>query len=372
MKICFVASHFPQGGAERQITELIKGLVKKDFDITLLLYQSNELFYDELFKLPIKIVRNNRVENGNRIYKWILNILFLQKKLRQENYDILHTYLFHNGLIVRLFSGKKYKGKILYSVRNSYQDASLLYRIADKFLSSKSINVFNSRKSLNEFSIIKRNSKSNLHLIYNGFDIKRFNNDGRIKNTEIVFGTVGRFTKQKNQIQILEALALLKMKNNFNFKLYLIGDSLLDKTTQIREFISNNNLSENVMILDSQKNIEEYYKKFDVFILSSIYEGCPNVLFEALLSGCLCIISKGANSDGFIVSGENGYVYDGTTDDLVKLISEVNSKFKENALQKTIVNGVQYALNNFSIESMVEKYISIYYCLIKSDKSKIE
>jgi len=52
-KICFIASHFPQGGAERQITELIKGLIERGYQITLICYQSNVIFFREIKELNI-------------------------------------------------------------------------------------------------------------------------------------------------------------------------------------------------------------------------------------------------------------------------------------------------------------------------------
>ena len=44
--ICFISSHFPQGGAERQISELIKGLIKRGYKISLICYQSDIIFFD--------------------------------------------------------------------------------------------------------------------------------------------------------------------------------------------------------------------------------------------------------------------------------------------------------------------------------------
>ena len=81
-----------------------------------------------------------------------------------------------------------------------------------------------------------------------------------------------------------------------------------------------------------KKDIEIYYLKFDVFILPSIYEGCPNVLFEAMLSKCLCIVSIGSNSDNFIIDGVNGLVYDGSDKDLkLKLMEAISIIQKKRA-----------------------------------------
>jgi hypothetical protein len=92
--ICFIASHFPQGGAERQILELIKGLLKKEYKVTLMLYQSDQVFYNEILELDIKLILNKDKPSKNIFFKWINNILFLRKNLKNKSFDILHTYLF--------------------------------------------------------------------------------------------------------------------------------------------------------------------------------------------------------------------------------------------------------------------------------------
>ena len=54
--ICFVLSHLPQGGAERQTINLIRMLNGYGYRITLVLYASPEIFYREVLDLPIKVL----------------------------------------------------------------------------------------------------------------------------------------------------------------------------------------------------------------------------------------------------------------------------------------------------------------------------
>ena len=77
-KICFIASHFPQGGAERQITELIKGLIERGYQITLICYQSNVIFFREIKELNIELILNNNKPSKSTFIKWIKNVMKLQ------------------------------------------------------------------------------------------------------------------------------------------------------------------------------------------------------------------------------------------------------------------------------------------------------
>jgi glycosyltransferase involved in cell wall biosynthesis len=361
IKICFVLSHFPQGGAERQVLELIKGLLVKNCEVTLMLYQSDQIFYEELKELDIKFICNLKKTSSVKFVKWINNILFLRNNLKKESYNIIHTYLFFNGLVVRLFAPKKYFGKTVYSIRNSYESVSKLYYFIDKLLNKRAINIYNSKKSFQQLYAKPPISvqKNNL-VIYNGFDVKKFYRNTKICSQVITLGVVGRLTIQKNQIQVLRVLKKIKNDSKRSFKLYLIGDNDLDEAENIKKYINNNGLSEDVVLLDAQNNIEEYYRRFDIFILSSLYEGCPNVLFEALLSKCLCIISKGSNSDLFIKDGFNGFQYDGTDKSLEEKIVESIKLIGTGDANRVRENGYNYAYSNFSLKKMVDNYIDVY------------
>ena len=88
---------------------------------------------------------------------------------------------------------------------------------------------------------------------------------------------IGRFTDQKDQITILKAINILKKK--LKIRLIIIGFG--EKKYELFEYVKKNNLSKFVKIKDKISNPYKILHQSDVFILSSRFEGLPNVLLEA-------------------------------------------------------------------------------------------
>ncbi len=359
IRLCFILSHLPQGGAERQTINLIRGLNPAIYDISLLLYAEQKLFYTEVYRLPVKLIIHKSPER-NKVVRTLSNISFLYKGMRSSDYDVLHTLLSHNGFWVRLLAPRKYAKRIVYSIRNDIKDSPIFYLWFEKILYRKSYVVTNSFKVLEQYcKYIGTKSALNIRNIYNGFDTTRFISlSPPPVSNELTLGTVGRQTIEKNQIQILKAIA--SVNNQYALHFFLVGDKAQTMGSENERFVREKNLKNHVTILDSVPGIEEYYKRFNIFILSSKRESCPNVLFEAMLSECLCIVSAGANSDNFIKDGINGLVYDGTQKMLVEKLIKAFTLIKEDKHYPIVKEGQNYACAHFSLDRMISAYEALY------------
>jgi glycosyltransferase involved in cell wall biosynthesis len=370
-KICFILSHLPQGGAERQTINLIKGLDKTNYDVTLLIYASKEIFYDEILNLPVElIIRHDK--GGNKLIRNLGNAIYLRKFLSENDFEILHTLLFHNGFWVRLAAPAKYNQRIAYSIRNSIQGISGFELMMEKILIRKSYVITNSLKVMGQFlSMVGDKYKDRVTNIYNGIEIDRFMSGKPPEiSGKIIIGTVGRQTVLKNQIQIL--VAINRISKIYPLHFFLIGDNALDRSVDNESYVVNNKLTHCVTILNSQSDIEKYYRRFNIFVLSSISESCPNVLFEAMLAGCICVVSEGSNSDHFIKDGVNGFVYDGTETMLESKLTDAIEMIRNKNIAEMVENAQQYVLNNFTLSRMISGYEKVYGSILNgSTRSEI-
>lgn len=107
-------------------------------------------------------------------------------------------------------------------------------------------------------------------------------------DNKIVIGHVARLTKQKNQKFLLQILAEI-VKKEQNVKLLIIGDGELKQ--ELIEKARELGLGQYIDWMGIRDNINELMLCFDVFVLTSFYEGMPNVVVEAQASGLSCILS---------------------------------------------------------------------------------
>ena len=114
----------------------------------------------------------------------------------------------------------------------------------------------------------------------------------KINRSKKILLNVGFFEKQKDQLTLLKSINILK-KNYNNFYLLLVGDG--SEYNNLSNYIKKNNLQKFVEIHRKIDNPVDFFKKADLFILSSIYEGLGNVLIEAIKYKCP-IITTNCNS----------------------------------------------------------------------------
>lgn len=136
--------------------------------------------------------------------------------------------------------------------------------------------------------------------------ISPFPNDDKIR-----FVALGRFARQKGFDILVEAYAIVSEKIPES-ELFIVGDTSHYNGSvfaELKQLVEKYKLSKKVFFTGFKENPYPYIKNCNVFVLSSRYEGLPNVLIEALFLGkpcaattCIPIISR------IIFEGKNGYL----------------------------------------------------------------
>lgn len=166
---------------------------------------------------------------------------------------------------------------------------------------------------------------------------------------ENVYLFVGRLVAIKNVHTIIESFSALDQKKNL---LVVVGDG--DEYTSLSEFASKLNLN---VFFAGRLEGDELYKWYclaDFFVLASIQEAFGAVTNEALLAGCVCLISEKAGSSCLIEEGLNGYTFNPlNSDELTVKMKKVITMKQKRKNTEILPNKMKY-----SYKELMEKLIN--------------
>ncbi len=216
---------------------------------------------------------------------------------------------------------------------------------------------------------------SRIEQIYNGVDQQRFirkmANRRRVlpegflpEGDCVVLGAVGRFAEVKNQVSILEALAILFKKSPdllCHVRLVLVGDgSLMD---QIVKRVDDLALRDIVWLPGDRDDIPELLQAMDIFILPSLGEGISNTVLEAMATGLPVIATAIGGNPELVRPEESGLLV--PVDDVPTLVSAIQELIESPSKRKAMGDkALARVKNDFNWDRTVRQYIAIYDSLL--------
>ncbi len=124
--------------------------------------------------------------------------------------------------------------------------------------------------------------------------------------------SVGRLHPQKRYDRFIRAHAEM-ISQGYQFKSYIVGDGELKE--ELVKLIKELNVEDSFILLGQKENPFSYVKQADVFVLSSLYEGLPTVVYESLILSTPVLSLEVAGIDEQIQDGY-GWVYENTQENL--------------------------------------------------------
>jgi len=218
----------------------------------------------------------------------------------------------------------------------------IAYNAADLvILSSEKDKIFIQKK----FKVSDRK----IRIIPNYIDTGLFKSlDLEKEKNRVVF--IGRLTKQKNIANLIEAIASLPVK------LTIIGQGELK--VELEKLAKEKNASVEFKDKVSNSQLPEILNKAEIFVLPSLYEGCPKSLLEAMACGLPCLGCDVEGIKEIIIHKENGYLCQTEAVSIRKALVEL---LGDEMLRAKIGNNArQTILNDFSLEKIMEKELALY------------
>lgn len=370
IKLLVVTDEMEVGGTQRQISYILKYIDKQKFSVTLLYFRNDSFLVDELISAGIKVVQ---IEKTKRVdFSFFLNFY---KFLKKEQFDIIHCFSFTGefwGAVVNLFSKEEV---LISSVRGIYEWYSPVQWRLKKWVSNRSAYVIaNSLAGAKYATKMTGLANHKMKVIYNGIPELEFKSKKSARKSLTLPSQnriglfVGRLIDEKNVASIIEALNIIALKKS-DFKFYIVGDG--PERDNLKALVSST-LQKNIEFLGERNDVITLLSAADFVILSSLREGLSNTILESMLAAKPVIASKVGGNPELVDDGITGYLYpSGDVPKLAELIDHVLST-NDSILDTLGRNARTKILDNFSIDTMVEKFETLYQsCIDEKNNDRI-
>ena len=364
MKVLHIITGLGDGGAEHALFKICKyDVLNKHIVVSL---TGPGKYYSLLKKIGIKVYYLNF-----NFFSFI-KFFFLIKLIRTLKPDIVQTWLVHADFIGGIAARLSGKNNILWNIRYSNLErdkAKLTTILIIKVLALLSyfvprIIITVSKRAKKIYEIAGYNSKI-IKYIPNGYDLSilRVNETEKInfrkkinyRNRIPLIGNVARFDPQKDHLNLLKALNLIKNKK-INFKCIFVGFNVDNKNIELLSNIKKLKLSNHIKLLGQKKKISEVMNAIDIHVLSSSYgEGFPNVIAESMACGTPCVVTDVGDSARIV--GKTGWVV--PSNNPKKLADAIEKALNEHSTLKWTKRCFKARLRikeNFSITNMINSY----------------
>ncbi len=359
MKIIQLIYSISSGGAEKFVVDLSNQLAVRGHEVILCILR------DDTDKT---MIFNKQFLNSNvRFYSMKFQSGFswnkcrkLSKYIESEMPDVVHCHL---NVIPYIYIQALFNRKILFvhtlhNVASQTVGIGLQYYLNYYFYKHHLIHpICISKICQKSFELYYRlnapfidNGRAVVAVSSNYEIVKREVNSFKTTNNTLVFIHVARFNPQKNQQLLIDSFNRLD-NEKIDFVLLIIGNGYDSEEGRRLQ----HSACSKIHFLGNKNNVIDYFNCSDAFCLTSIYEGLPISLLEALSCGVTPICTSVGGIPDVIIDNVYGYLStDQSVDGYCKAIKRFISK---PLLSQRLID---YFNINYSMEVCVNKYEEIY------------
>jgi len=311
-----------------------------------------------LFFILIFWILKNEITKPRHLVRCIALIpisFFILKKLTKLRPEIVHLFWGHYPSIVGFLIKRKLP-EVKLSVFLGAYDLNYKLGISRDIL--KQADTLFTHVSVNVPFIQKLGSPTiPINVVYRGTNLDKnlsyINN--KTKN-EYLWISVGRLLPVKRFNKVFEVFQKAKSRNK-NLSLEIIGEGL--EESNLKKISSKLGLNKSILFKGHLKHslVIKKMASADVCILLSSTERLPNVIKEAMLSGCICVVSVTPGIEELVEHGKTGFIFrDNDFDKIPDILSALSISEKERIRE----NARKFIIENFSVEVSMKKYIKIW------------
>ncbi|MFH1441771.1 MAG: glycosyltransferase family 4 protein [Candidatus Omnitrophota bacterium] len=374
INILFVITKLELGGAQKHVLNLIDNLDKNKYKIFIFTAQKGLLLSKHITRKEIIIRRSIFLDRPIHPIKDLLALIELYFFIKTNKITLIHTHSSKAGILGRL-AAKLAKVKIIIHTVHGWSFNDFQHSITKKIyiylekamakFSHKIIVVSHHDKQTGLNNKIGEDNK--YQVIRYGINFNEFNNkessfrtNNAIKDNELVVGTISCLKPQKCPQDFIK-LAYLTLKLVPNIKFILVGDGILLK--KVHKEITRFKLEKNIILTGWRHDIPEILSSMDIFVLTSLWEGLPISVLEAMLMSKPVIATDTGGIKEVIKQTKTGFLV--KPHDIKNMVEILIALLKNKELREAMgENAKNYLNTDFQLQNMIKANQELYDKLI--------
>jgi GalNAc-alpha-(1->4)-GalNAc-alpha-(1->3)-diNAcBac-PP-undecaprenol alpha-1,4-N-acetyl-D-galactosaminyltransferase len=341
MRIVIALPHLTAGGAERTASELANYLVSQGDEVNILLMYKREKFFS--LNPKVKIIEPSwRAESVGKLVNVMLILFYIRRSILKSNPDLVFAIGY---MAFTLFATIGLETNVVISGRSSPSRVRFpgnrllnkLYTVSHQILSRRVDGII--AQTSQAADLYKRTYRSPIQIIPNF--IRPLKEHVQDRRNQII--TVGRCDTEKGHHFLLKAFALLQAPG---WSLVIVGDG--PKRSELELESIQLGIKERVTFTGFQKDVDYFLSQSKIFAFTSLHEGFPNALLEAMATPLACVsFDCVAGPSDLIADGENGFLVQvGNVEELKQKLQVLidNEDVRLSIEQKSARSKINYAM----------------------------
>lgn len=354
VKILFTIPNFDTAGSGKVVYDLVKGLDKAKFDVSIACTHDRGEFFKEVQKLGVPIFLLDTTAEYRPYHTLYGRIKPIIKFFKENQFEIIHSWHWSSDwteVLAAKFAGVKW----LYT-KKAMSWGNKHWKIRS-FLADYIITI--NHEMVNYFSY-----KKNQKLIPIGIDINyyspEFSNSKEVDEGKFNIVAVANLVPVKGIEIILKAMHKL---NDQNMRLKVVGNDEHEYAKTLRNVTANLGLKDQVMFTGKMQDVRPFINKADVYIIPTLdegrKEGMPIALVEAM-SMAIPVLGSDISGINFVLKDFPELMFEASNEEALAMkILHIKNK-GENYRRKVGNSLRKYSIEHFSVEQFVSKHEELY------------
>lgn len=360
-KILHIIDTTGPGGAETVFIELLTRLQSEKIK-SVVMIRGPGWVYEELKRRGLSPYIVDA--KGSFNFKYLFNLI---KIIRKEKVSLIQAHLLGSG-VYSCIAGLLTKTPVVVTLHGVVDVDGERFLSAKFFILNKLAGriVLVSKDLSSRLRALVHLNDGKLSIIYNGADLEAYNLDKHqklrdeleLRSDDYIIGSVGNVRTAKAYDILLKAAALI-VKDKPKVKFLVVGDNTNDLYQKMLSLRTSLGLENTVFFLGFRQNIPEFLAGIDIFLLSSVSEGCPVSVVEAMASRVPMVVTDCGGLSEMVEQEVSAVMCEpGSPSALLKGLEHL---LNNDELKRTLItNARNEAESRFSMEAMLGSYHAIY------------